>query len=87
MDHVKLRKLLYVFRQFGFDPIKLSISIKYTFRYIFSLYRFRRQIEDTKFIYLPTLNDFSANAGSADGHYFWQDLICAKFIYKLFIYK
>lgn len=29
------------------------------------------------------LNDFSAQAGAADGHYFWQDLICAKWINNL----
>lgn len=26
------------------------------------------------------LTDFHAQAGSADGHYFWQDLICARWI-------
>jgi len=82
MNHARLRNILYVFRQFGFDPIKSAVSIKYTFKYIFLVYKFRRQTKGIKFSYLPTLNDFSANAGSADGHYFWQDLICAKFIYK-----
>jgi hypothetical protein len=28
----------------------------------------------------PALQDYHATAGSSDGHYFWQDLICAKWI-------
>jgi hypothetical protein len=28
------------------------------------------------------LNDYRATAGTADGHYFWQDLICAKWIFQ-----
>ena len=28
----------------------------------------------------PALQDYHAAAGSSDGHYFWQDLICAKWI-------
>jgi hypothetical protein len=31
----------------------------------------------------PALQDYSAAAGSSDGHYFWQDLICAKWIYEV----
>ncbi len=31
---------------------------------------------------LPTLTDRQKESGAADGHYFWQDLICAKWIYK-----
>jgi hypothetical protein len=29
----------------------------------------------------PVLADFNDSAGSADGHYFWQDLICARWIH------
>lgn len=28
----------------------------------------------------PIFGDFNSQAGSADGHYFWQDLICAQWI-------
>ena len=28
----------------------------------------------------PALQDYHAQAGSSDGHYFWQDLICARWI-------
>ena len=31
---------------------------------------------------VPALLDFSETAGSADGHYFWQDLICARWIFE-----
>ncbi len=30
----------------------------------------------------PALLDFQTNSGSADGHYFWQDLICAQWIFQ-----
>jgi hypothetical protein len=30
--------------------------------------------------FLPSLNDFNDSAGAADGHYFWQDLVCAQWI-------
>ncbi len=28
----------------------------------------------------PALQDYKASAGSSDGHYFWQDLLCAQLI-------
>jgi len=30
----------------------------------------------------PALQDYRASAGSSDGHYFWQDLICARWVYE-----
>jgi SAM-dependent methyltransferase len=35
-------------------------------------------------VFAPALLDFSDSAGAADGHYFWQDLICARWIYQEF---
>jgi hypothetical protein len=46
------------------------------FRFLF-LDRFKSKIRLS-----PALLDFSARSGSADGHYFWQDLITARWIFE-----
>jgi hypothetical protein len=78
---MRSRNFLYVLRQFGFDPIKTSNSFLYILKYLVSSIKFRKSLRGKKFLYVPSLNDFSSNAGSADGHYFWQDFICSKWIY------
>ena len=82
MDRIWLRNILYFLRQFGFDPVKTANSFKHSPKYLFSAYKFRRENKNKKFLFLPTLNDVTALAGTADGHYFWQDMICSKWIYK-----
>lgn len=79
-----MRKLLYFFRQIGFDPIRSLNGLRSLPRYIFDLIRFFG-LGGTKarFKLSPVLNDFKDNAGSADGHYFWQDLIAAQWIYSI----
>ena len=79
---MRSRNFLYVLRQFGFDPIKSSNSFLYLFKYLGSSIKFRKSLRGKKFLYVPSLNDFSSKAGSADGHYFWQDFICSKWIYN-----
>jgi SAM-dependent methyltransferase len=39
--------------------------------------------KDVKFTLSPIFSDFKQSAGSADGHYFWQDLIVAQKIFNL----
>jgi len=36
--------------------------------------------DGNKIKFWPALQDFDDSAGSADGHYFWQDLLCAMWI-------
>jgi hypothetical protein len=79
---MRFRNFLYVLRQFGFDPIKAINSFSYILKFLVSSIKFRKSMWGKNFIYVPSLNDFSSKAGSADGHYFWQDFICSKWIFK-----
>jgi len=76
-----VRRAIYLFRQFGLDPIKWQRATRFIFRYFRGYLAFRSKTSTaTKIKLLPSLNDFNDSAGSADGHYFWQDLICARWI-------
>jgi hypothetical protein len=78
-----MRKFLYLLRQFGFDPVRTMRGVRFLPKYLFSFFRFRSRLTERKLLKIsPVLNDFADQAGSADGHYFWQDLICAKWIYQ-----
>jgi hypothetical protein len=79
-----LRKILYFLRQIGLDPLRFVRGLSKLPRYFSDLSEFRR-INATrgKFRISPVLNDFDDQAGSADGHYFWQDLIAAQWIHSL----
>jgi hypothetical protein len=76
------RKLLYVLRQFGFDPVAFFLSVKNLPWFFRSYSRFIKEIGPGAVSSVPTLTDKGAESGSADGHYFWQDLICATWIYQ-----
>jgi hypothetical protein len=76
-----MRKILYFSRQLGFDPIRFITSVRFMPMYLLTWFRFLRlSAFRSGWRLSPVLNDFSAQAGSADGHYFWQDLICARWI-------
>lgn len=76
-----MRRFIYVLRQFGLDPIRFLNATRNIFRYTKGFLYFRTQKSIiTKVKFLPSLNDFKDSAGAADGHYFWQDLICAQWI-------
>jgi len=76
-----MKKTLYFLRQVGFDPIKFIYALKFLPHYVATLFKFLRLNKSPNFKVSPVLQDFRAQAGSADGHYFWQDLICAQWIY------
>jgi SAM-dependent methyltransferase len=57
-------------------------AIRATPRYLRDLFTFIVIKKGRSFVFAPALLDFSDSAGSADGHYFWQDLICARWIHK-----
>jgi hypothetical protein len=81
----RARAILNIFRQFGLDPILTIRGIRSTTRYIRDLRRFKSSASkrnDAKYpiSISPALMDFTETAGSADGHYFWQDLYCAQWI-------
>lgn len=77
-----LRKFLFISRQFGFDPIRLIRALRFFPRYTreFILFQWMNRKWRNLSI-LPTLNDYNDSAGSASGHYFWQDLITAQWIF------
>lgn len=78
-----LRKVLYFLRQVGLDPTKTIESCRNLPKYFIDLVRFIARHRSVKGLRIsPVLNDFRDSAGSADGHYFWQDLICAKWIFE-----
>jgi hypothetical protein len=74
------RRVLYFLREFGFDPLKFVQASLNSLHFIKTLFVFSRKTKISLRKLSPTLNDFNASAGSARGHYFWQDLICARWI-------
>lgn len=78
-----MRKILYFLRQVGLDPLRFVRGLSNFPHFLFDLIRFLRLGPiKTRFRLSPVLNDFKESAGSADGHYFWQDLITAQWIYS-----
>ena len=76
-----MRRVIYTLRQFGLDPIRLMKAIRFIPRYWNNYISFRiKSPKSTKVKIQPSLSDFNDSAGSADGHYFWQDLVCAQWI-------
>jgi hypothetical protein len=77
-----MRRLLYTLRDFGLDPIKSVLAVRELAWFITSYFRFRRLFQGKKLVLAPTLHDRKDSSGSSDGHYFWQDLICARWIFE-----
>jgi len=75
-----MRSTLALIRQLGFDPVILLRSLRGLRTYTLTLFLFLRRSRFSKMKLSPVLTDFQAQAGSAHGHYFWQDLICARWI-------
>ena len=74
-----LRDLIYIVRQFGLDPIRMAYGLKMSPRFMKDLMSFKRHGGRVDLI-LPALHDLHDNGGTAKGHYFWQDLICAQWV-------
>jgi hypothetical protein len=76
------RRLLNSFRQFGFDPLLTVKAFRNLPRYLTDLIKFRLLGINERILLAPALSDFKEDSGSAKGHYFWQDLICARWIFS-----
>jgi len=76
-----MRRALGFVRQFGIDPIRAIQSLRGIHIYLIGVVKFLRKSRYSRIAISPVLADFHDNAGLATGHYFWQDLICAKWIY------
>jgi len=74
------RRVLYFLREFGFDPIKFVVATLNVTHFLKTWFIFGRQTKVSLWKLSPVLTDFNATSGAARGHYFWQDLICAKWI-------
>lgn len=77
-----MRRLLSAIRQFGFDPLLTIKAARRIPKYCSDLLKFIAQGKFDRITLAPTLQDFGSKSSNADGHYFWQDLICAKWIYE-----
>ena len=77
-----MRLILDFFRQIGFDPVRLTKSLRNTPKFFLGLSRFAAQAKTLKFSLAPTFLDFRDESGSANGHYFWQDLMAARWIFE-----
>jgi hypothetical protein len=75
-----VRRLLYAIREFGIDPTKTLGALQAIPTLLSDVIKFRHDEEHGKLTFSPVLLDFKSSAGAADGHYFWQDLICAQWI-------
>jgi hypothetical protein len=75
-----MRRLISLFRELGFDPTRTLKAIFGIHRYVSNLIRYLLLSKNEKITLSPIFGDFNSQAGSADGHYFWQDLICAQWI-------
>jgi len=82
----RLRIALNFIRQLGFDPTVSLRSVVNFPRYFCNLLAFRKakkKLPDASYalILSPALQDRRAGAGTSDGHYFWQDLLAAKWVH------
>ena len=75
------RRFLYFLRQFGLDPVLTWRAFVALPKYLRDLIIFTQK-NGLKGVRLsPSIQDYSDNSGVTDGHYFWQDLIVAKWIF------
>ena len=77
-----MRVFLSVLREFGLDPLRTLRALKGTPRFFRDVIRFASVRGNLRRRWSPILSDFNASAGSATGHYFWQDLLCARWIFE-----
>lgn len=87
-----LLRLLGISKSFGWDPIQTFYAFIGLLKYINNFIKLKKAIRKNSYpIYAKSitkfgspsfsLDDFNANAGTAKGHYFNQDLLVANLIY------
>jgi len=76
-----MRRALGFVRQLGFDPLKTFQALSGIGKFLVDMGKFVARSRFSRISISPILADFHDDAGLATGHYFWQDLICAKWIH------
>lgn len=78
-----IKKFLSVFLQLGFDIRKTYYGILFLPKYLAQLiyFLFKSRSIKVKVLY-PQLLDWKDSSGTAEGHYFHQDIIVARWIYE-----
>ena len=76
------RRFLYFMRQVGFDPVLMARAIVALPKFLRDLIIFSQSNGLKGIRFSPSIQDYSDNSGMTDGHYFWQDLIVAKWIFE-----
>ena len=77
-----MRRLLNVLRQFGLDPLATYRAFRGIPRFLSNYFFFSIKAKKLPNKLSPITRDFFDSAGASDGHYFWQDLICAQWIFS-----
>jgi hypothetical protein len=78
----KLRNLISLFRELGFDVPKFFNGVRGIPRFLKLLGKWV-VVERGKVSRIsPAFGDYRNHSGEAKGHYFWQDLICGKWIFQ-----
>ena len=75
-----MRRFLSVLRQFGLDPLATYRAVRGIPRFLSNYFFYSVKAKKLPNKLSPFTRDFFDSAGSSDGHYFWQDLICAQWI-------
>jgi hypothetical protein len=77
----KILNIIFIFNQFGFDPIRLYRSIKYSPNFLIDFISFNKNNNSPIYI-KPCLHDKFDEGGSAKSEYFWQDLLVGSLIFS-----
>lgn len=77
-----MRLALFILRQIGIDPLKFLKFVRNLPRFLSNLFTFCFKNRFARIRIAPVFSDFHEEGGSASGHYFWQDLLCAKWIFE-----
>lgn len=75
-----IRRFVRILREFGFDAPKFVGAIRGLPRFFLTYINWTFLNKRIQLNLSPAVQDFYDESGNARGHYFWQDLICAKWI-------
>jgi hypothetical protein len=78
-----LLRVIWIFNQYGFNPITFLIAVKRTPVFFKNYFLFKKHVDKNIPIYVkPCLEDLDEESGAINTEYFWQDLIIAQSIFQ-----